>query len=168
MRDNQERRADASDPPGGGRERYETLLEVMQQQADAAREGRDLPLPGEKHRSREVLLVILLVAFVTVWWQGETWFGPAPPSPQTTAQLETALRMGMYLQAQRIKAFRMRTGHLPETLEEAGPPTPGVSYQKLDEHTYEITGHNGSATLTYRSDQPLTQLIGDAAARLGL
>lgn len=155
-------------PPGGGRERYDVLLEVMQQHADATKAGEHLPRPEERGRGRVAVLAVLVLAFAVLLWKGDDWFGPPAPPAETNVQVESALRLGMYLQAQRIKAYQLRTGHLPEKLDDAGPPVAGITYHKLDEQTYDITGRNDRIRLTYRSDQPLGQLIGDAATRLGI
>jgi hypothetical protein len=166
---NSSSRSGGSQSPYGDRERYDVLQEVMEQHVDAVESSRRPPQqPATRRRGRVVLLAVLVVVFVVIWWKGNDWLGPPQPPPQTTSQLQTDLRVAMYLQVQRIKAFQLRTGHLPDQLNDAGPPVPGIRYQKLDDRTYELSGENGRVTLTYRSDQPIGALLGDAASRLGL
>jgi hypothetical protein len=155
-------------PLGAGREHHDALLEVMQQHADATRKSQRLPGPEERGRGRVVVLILLVLAFVALLWQGDSWLGPKPPPAETPRQVENALRLGMYLQAERIKAYRIHTGQLPDKLDDAGPPVPGIRYHKLDDGTYEINGRNGPVTLTYRSDQPAVRLIGDAINQIGI
>lgn len=161
-------RGGGSQSPYGDRERYDALQEVMQQHADTV-ESAQLPRdPARVRPVRTAVLAVLVVAFGVIWWKGEDWLGPTQPPPRTTIQLETGLRVAMYLQAQRIKAFQLRTGHVPDQLNDAGPPVPGILYQKLNDQTFVLEGRNGGIALTYRSDQPAGTLLGDATDRLGL
>lgn len=152
----------------GGTDRYEALLDVMEQEAEKVRSegvlGAASPREG---RIRLVVLTLLVTAFGLVQWKGSDWFGPEPIPAPTTMELEQSLRAAMYLQAQRIAAFNNRTGRLPDTLDEAGEPLPGVQYAKLGEDVYRLTGENRGVTLTYNSDQPPSALLGNAASLLG-
>lgn len=155
--------------PQGGRERYDVLQEFLEQHAEAVeRETRLQPGFATPGRGRIVVLVALVVVFLVVWWKGSDWLGPTPPAKPTAVQTDASLRLALYLQAQRIKAFQLRTGHLPDQLGDAGPPLPGIHYEKLDAGTYVITGRNGDSTLSYRSDQPIGLLLGKSASQLGL
>lgn len=152
----------------GGTDRYEALLDVLEQEAEKVRSegvlGAASPREG---RIRLVLVTILIAAFGLVQWKGDDWFGPEPIPPPTAMELEQSLRAAMFLQAQRIKAFTTRTGRLPNTLDEAGEPLPGVRYAKLGDGGYQLRGENHGITLTYRSDQPVSRLLGNAASLLG-
>jgi hypothetical protein len=86
-----------------------------------------------------------------------------PPPPQPLAQEEAALRFTMYVQAQRIKAYQEEHGQLPGTLDEAGPPLPGMRYTVLHPDLYQLTGQTDRLTLTYRSDLPLQEFVGSGA-----
>lgn len=168
-RDRSTSRSSESRPPPGGRERYDVLQEFLEQHAEAAEQyARERLAPAPTGRGRVVALVVLVAVFTVVWWKGDAWLGPTVPPKPTVTQLDAGLRTGLYLQAQRIKAYQLRTGHLPDRLDEAGPPLPGIRYEKIDKDTYRISGQNGGVTLGYRSDEPLSELLGPAVGRIGL
>lgn len=156
-------------PPHGGRERYDVLQEFMEQHAETldGHAGQP-PASRARHRARIAVLAVLVAMFALAWWKGNDWLGPVLPSKPTISQVDGVLRLSLYLQVQRIKAFEQRTGHLPGRLDEVGPALPGILYEKLDARTYRITGRNGDVTLTYRSDQPIGKLLDASVSRLGL
>lgn len=141
----------------------------MHQHAEAAEDNaRRQALPRRKSgRGKAAVLAVLIALFVVVWWQGDAWLGPAAPPVPTNAEQDAALRTAMYLQVQRIKAYQLRTGRLPDHLNDAGPALPGIRYERLDARTYRITGRNGNVTLSYQSDQPIGPLMDAAASRIG-
>jgi hypothetical protein len=156
-------------PPHGGRERYDALQEFMEQHTETLeRHAGQQPTSRMRVLGRIAVLAVLVAVFCLAWWKGNDWLGPAFPPRPTIVQLNGTLRLSLYLQAQRIKVFEDRTGHLPGRLDEAGPSLPGILYEKLDARTYRITGRNGDVTLSYRSDQPIGQLLDASVTRLGL
>jgi hypothetical protein len=156
-------------PSHGGRERYDVLQEFMEQHAETLETHAGQHLTSRMGvRVRIAVLAFLVVISSLAWWKGNDWLGPALPPRPTIAQMDGTLRLSLYLQSQRIKAFEQRTGRLPGRLDEAGPSLPGIRYQKLDARTYRITGRFGDVTLSYRSDQPIGRLLDASASRLGL
>lgn len=148
-------------PVQGGPERYEALLEVLEQQAQEA--AHEVRVRGPRRMYQAFLVAILLGLTAWLWLLPPGWLVPPPPEPQPIAQEEAALRFGMYLQAQRIRAFEIREGRLPETLTEAGQGLPGVAYTVLGPDLYQLTGTTDRLQLTYRSDQPLREWVGSGA-----
>lgn len=146
----------------GGVDRYQALLEVLEQQADRAADDDAAQAHPFGRRVAVVLLVLLLAATVWLWVFPPAWLAiePPPPSP---AEQEASLRFAMYVQAQRIRAYQLETGELPTTLEEAGAPLPGMGYRLVEPGVYELTGATDRLRLTYRSDQPLRQWVGSGA-----
>lgn len=151
----------------GGADRYETLLEVLEQQSAQARADREREArERERRRRRRVpswLLVALLVGTAWVWLFPPSFLRVEAPTPQPVAEEEAALRFAIYVQAQRIELYRREAGRLPETLEEAGPPLEGMSYLRLSRDLYQLTGSTARVTLTYRSDLPLDAFVGSGA-----
>lgn len=152
----------------GSGDRYETLLEVLEHQKSQAARDRELE-EAERQFSKEQqggpywLVVVLLVITAWLWIFPPAFLRMDPPPPQPIEQEEAALRFTMYLQAQRIKAFRQETGRLPDSLEAAGPPLPGMRYTVLHTDLYQLTGATDRVTLTYRSDLPLQEFVGSGA-----
>lgn len=160
---------DAHDITGDG-DRYEALLQVLEREKEQAARDRALEEAERQQRKKQrgPLWPAAVLFLITAW----IWlFPPAflrmdPPPPQPVAQEEAALRFSMYLQAQRIKAFHLEHGRLPDSLAEAGPPLPGMRYTVLHTDLYQLTGATERVTLTYRSDLPLRDFVGSGAAVL--
>jgi len=106
-----------------------------------------------------VFAIYLLIA-PPAWVTIHPIEGPPP------AEQELSLRTAMFLQAQRIEAYRLRHGSLPDSLADAGSPMPGVTYDRIGLDSYQLFGTNGSATLEYDSSQSLAAFVGTAADRL--
>jgi len=90
---------------------------------------------------------------------------PDPISPETA---EAGLRVAMYFEAQKIENFRRDSGRLPDTMEEMGSAPGEMTYSVVDARTYQLTGQSRGVTLTFNSDQAITQFVGDALDRLGI
>lgn len=151
----------------GSGDRYEALLEVLEHEKTQAARSQALE-EAERQRQKESRgpywpVAVLLVITAWLWLFPPAFLRMDPPPPQPLAQEEAALRFTMYVQAQRIKAFREANGRLPETLDEAGPPLPGMRYTVLHEDLYQLTGQTDRVTLTYRSDLPLRDFVGSGA-----
>lgn len=151
----------------GGGDRYETLLEVLEQQAAQEREVRELEARSRvrKRESRVPWWVaaVLLVATGWIWLFPPSFLRVDQPPPQPLAREEAALRFAIWVQAQRIEVYRRAEGELPAALEEAGPPLPGMSYVRLSPGLYQLTGSTDRQALTYRSDLPLEEFVGEGA-----
>jgi hypothetical protein len=150
-------------------DRYETLLQIMEQQsARAARDRADEERELKRQRRRPSRVppwATILLAIATLW----IWlFPPAalrvdPPPPPPIEEETAALRFTMYLQVQRIRAFQEANDRLPVRLEEAGPPLPAVEYHRLSDDLYQLNGATDRVLLTYRSDLPLDEFVGAGA-----
>ena len=51
---------------------------------------------------------------------------------------------------------------------ESLPAPPEMTYQRIDPRTYELVGQSRGITLTFNSNQPIQQFMGDAMDRLGI
>jgi hypothetical protein len=159
------------DPPNitGGGDRYEALVQIMEQQAAQSERDRELEAYERALRHRRQSLVppwvAVVLAIIVVW----LWLFPPgfmrmdPPPPQPIEQEEAALRFTMYLQVQRIRGFQQEQGRVPATLEEAGPPLPAMEYHRLGANLYQLNGVTDRLRLTYRSDLPLDEFVGTGA-----
>lgn len=147
-------------------DRYEALVEVLEQQKLQQERGKvqDSKERDSKRGGQPFWLVFaLLIIAGWLWLMPPEPLRMNPPDPQPVAQEEAALRFAMYLQAQRILAYRQEAGRLPLTLETAGPPLPGMEYTLLQDGLYQLTGSTDRLTLTYRSDLPLDTFVGTGA-----
>lgn len=149
-------------------DRYEALVDVLEhQKSQEARsreyEERERRRRQERRRQPYWLVGVLLAITAWLWLFPPSFLRTDPPPPQPIEEEEAALRFVMYVQAQRIKAYRQETGAYPERLEEAGPPLPSMTYARLGRDLYQLTGSTDRLTLTYSSDLPLEDFIGSGA-----
>ncbi|MFW6205947.1 MAG: hypothetical protein ACOC5I_01785 [Gemmatimonadota bacterium] len=154
----------------GSGDRYEALLEVLEHEESQARRSREWEAAERRKRSRRTRsywpLVVLLAIAAWLWIFPPGFLRIEPPPAQPVEQEEQALRLTIYLQAQRIQGFVEENGRLPDPLDEAGPPLPGMEYTVLQPGLYQLTGSTDRLALTYRSDLPLQDFVGDAAVLL--
>lgn len=83
-----------------------------------------------------------------------------------------SLRLNLFLQAEKIEAYREERGRLPWVLSEAGPPFPGIEYHRKDNRSYELDGASDRVRLRYESDisplefvEPSIEMIENAPER---
>lgn len=153
----------------GAGDRYEALVELLEHQASQSARDRALELE-QLRRSRERrgprpywLLGVMAFLLAWVWLLPPAFLRTDPPPPQPLEQEEAALRFAIYVQAQRIAAYRAETREYPVRLEEAGPPLPDMQYTRLAAGLYQLTGETDRIRLTYRSDLPLEGFVRSGA-----
>lgn len=150
----------------GGVDRYEALLEVLEQQAERASHEPGAPVRSHGGRWRGIVLAVLVGVTAWVWIAPPAWLVPPGPGPAPIEEEEAALRFRMYLQAQRIRSFELSRGRLPATLEEAGEAAEGLEYELVAPGIYALTGETERLRITYRSDAPLKEWVGSGGAIL--
>lgn len=165
--DRTERPQHAHDISGAG-DRYEALVEVLQHQEsqaerDRERESEELRRRLERDGPPWWPVAVLVVVAAWLWLLPPGFLRIDPPEPQPIEQEDASLRFVMYVQAQRIKAYREETGRYPARLEDAGPPLPSMRYTRLSDDLYQLTGETDRLTLTYVSDLPLEDFVGPGA-----
>ncbi len=162
---------DLDDLPGqvsSGNERAAALEAVLQHATLKADMVRHQSLPPERIAFGYLALFLSVSLAFWIWFFPPGWAQRNPVPIPSVAEEETSLRLVMFLQAQRIEAFRSENGHLPQSLEEAGPPLPGVEYTPLAGQTYYLRGEGGQAYLGYFSSQPIDTFLGDSEDLLSI
>ncbi len=150
---------------GSGEEAADAVAAVLKHAAAKDAAARDKPRPKKQPKWMLPLGINLAVFAVYLLIAPPAWVNVHPIEGPPPAQQEKSLRLAMYLQAQRIEAYRLQHGALPDSLPEAGSVTPGVSYNRIG-GSYQLVGTNGKATLEYDSSQSLQDFVGDAARGL--
>jgi hypothetical protein len=147
--------------PSSEQERASAIASVLRDQEQKAQvRGRIRP-PGDKPLLPQLLYLVLATAVsVYVWFGSPSWLEPDAVPPPPVSVEEASVRLAIFLQAQRIEAYREENGRLPAFLEEAGPRAPGVSYRRMDSRTYLIRGQGERVGLTYTSDQAPDLFLG--------
>lgn len=149
-------------------ERARALAAVLREQSERA----DLAVEVEARRARRtrirrIGLAVVWAGIAWVWISGPPPLSPpAPPAP-TVEQETRALRVHVFLQAQRIEAYRQGRGRLPYVLQEAGPVFPGITYRRRDNRSYELEARADRVRVFYASERGAVDFVGDAAAALG-
>ncbi len=73
------------------------------------------------------------------------------------------MKLAMYMQAIRVDAYRGQYGELPEALEDAGSPVPGIEYFTLGANRYELITTIGTEVIRYDSQESPNDWVGDDA-----
>ncbi len=156
-------------PPGA--EAADLVAEVLEDAArrEKARARREEPTVGRTRQRVVAVSLPLAGAFSCYLWFGNpAWVAPNVPDPVTTETAEAGLRIAMFFEAQKIENFRRENGRFPDTLEETGSAPPEMTYERIDARTYLLVGESRGVTLTFNSEEPLQQFLGDAMAQLGI
>jgi len=156
-------RRDVSDD----KERSRILEEVLRDQA--RREVlRDVIYrrPSASLGTRIAAVVLALAAFA-LWALPLPGLRPHIPFPIAAEDEEEGLRLATFVQAQQVEAFRQSAGRLPDVLRETGEPLPGIDYERLDAHTYRLSGATERTRISWLSSDSIPALLGDSGmARL--
>ena len=154
-----------------GSETADLVSEVLEDAArrNEARGRKQEPVIGRNRQRAAAISLPLAGAFSFYLWFGNpAWVTPTMPDPVTTEKAEAGLRVAMFFEAQKIEQFRTTSGRLPDTMDELGSAPSEMTYTRLDARTYTLVGNSRGVTLTFNSDQVLTQFVGDAMTRLGI
>lgn len=159
------------DPPGAPGSEAADLVSDVLQDAARRREARSRkPEPVGRNRQRVAAVSLPLAGAFSfyLWFGSPAWVTPTMPDPISPETAEAGLRVAMYFEAQKIENFRRDSGRLPDTMEEMGSAPGEMTYSVVDARTYQLTGQSRGVTLTFNSDQAITQFVGDALDRLGI
>jgi hypothetical protein len=72
----------------------------------------------------------------------------------------------MYMQIQRVEAYRVQHGRLPDVLAEAGSAVPGVEYRRQGANRYQLLATAGEEAVVYDSTEPADEFVGSAVNKL--
>ena len=153
-----------------GSETADLVSEVLEDAArrEEARAKKQEPVGRNRQRVAAVSLPLAGAFSFYLWFGNPAWVTPTLPDPITAEKAEAGLRVAMFFEAQKIEQFRNKEGRLPDTMEEMGSAPAEMTYTRIDARTYQLMGNSRGVTLTFNSDQVLTQFVGDAMTRLGI
>jgi hypothetical protein len=148
-------------PSPGSPQPSETVRSLVGEFLDEKRrETTDSSLVDPRGRARTALLVVALITCAIVWILPSLYKPPVEtPSPQ---RVEAGTRMTLFLASERVRSYRHSHGALPATLAEAGVDSTGLTYQRANDSTFEVTGQSGGQIITYRSNMNNSAFLGDA------
>jgi hypothetical protein len=118
---------------------------------------------GDKRRSRiwYIVLVVVALANAYVWTDRPEWLVGNVSQLDTAAEREGVLRFRMYVQGQRIEAYRRETGVLPDGLDLTGAPFEGMRYQRTGPASWELMGELEDVRLLLRSSQSMSDFLAE-------
>jgi hypothetical protein len=161
-------------PPNAPTPEKRALIDAYDQvmRVEAERRATDpLAGPGRRRPSLIVVTGLLIIAALggVSYIVRPAWLFPAPPPATSQADLDAQLRVGLYMQAQRILAHRARTGRLPATLAEVdGAMLRDMTYSALDSTRFVVGGVAGPVSLTLQSDEDMRAFLGNSFAVVGV
>lgn len=94
------------------------------------------------------------------------WVTVNPIQVQDPTVAVQQLRLAMWLQAQRVDAYRLEHGRLPEQLADAGSTIEGVEYHRQGMSEYQLVATVGEEALVYDSTESPEDFVGTAANKL--
>jgi hypothetical protein len=149
-------------------ERARALTAVLRDQAVRAEAARETAARRHRRgRLRRGALVVAWVAMAYVWLASPSWTRIKAPPEQSVASESRSLRLNVFLQSQAIESYRLTRGKLPDVLQQAGPPFPGMDYRLKDSRSYELQGTSARVRVRYESEQSPLAFVGGAADLLG-
>lgn len=117
---------------------------------------------GEGRRNGLIVLTVLMSAFTLYAWIGRPAFiwGPpiTPPPPEVQ---EANLRMAMFVLGMRVDRFKKEHRAYPQSLSEVGDSIRGMSYQRLNDSTFELRGKAANREIVFRNTMASDEFLGN-------
>lgn len=127
-----------------------------------------LPFPAlqPERRSRPWLIVLSVAALLTslglISVKRPAWLLPAWADAESTEISEASLRLAIVRERQRVEAYRVRHGRLPESLEAAGGTLSGVRYVVRGDGTYLLEADLGRSYVRLASTGSVEAFLGNS------
>lgn len=133
-----------------GQEAAEAVAAVLKHAAEKDKAAQARPAPRKQPRWMLPLGINLAVLAVYFLVFSPSWLVINPiEGPDLVAQT-VDLKKALWFQAQRVEAYKIKFGRLPEQLADAGSPTPGVQYVRQGDG-YRLVGMIGEAPVIWDS-----------------
>ena len=147
------------------------LRDVMQHVVEVEKENRKRP-GGAPSRSRTIALVVVCVVMAGA--SAYSWFarpefiwGPRGHADTPTRAVASE-RSTLFLLSRRIESYKRANGSYPADLSVLGGRIPsGVTYALVSDGVYRLTARGPSGDVTYQSDKPADQFLGNSMRMLG-
>ncbi len=143
---------------------FDTVLKTQAEEREAslrdAEARRRARASSRPLLAASALVVLGLGAYLAI--VRPAWVFAPRASPETLAIKEASLRIAMANVSQHVHHFQQRNGRLPDSLAEASAGDHGLSYQRLGASSYRLVGENGPAHVTFSSEEPLTDFLGNS------
>jgi len=152
-----------------GKEAADAVAAVLQHAA--ARDEAASVKPTAKKQPKWMLPVGINLCVLAIYLliAPPNWVVLDPIEEVPPVELASGMGTAMFLQVQRIEAYRQTNGRLPVVLADAGTPTEGVVYTIVDPDRYTLSASAGGQTLSYDSSDPASLgalMSGDALQKI--
>jgi hypothetical protein len=133
-------------------EEVASLIRKIDEQA-AKKEERWKKSRPPRRQFGFALVVLTFLIFLNgyLWIAHPTWLMGDRGRPTTPEGRAEVLRNKMYVQAQRIWAFRREAGRVPTDLAETGTPVAGLVYTVTGPDSWELLGESDGRDIVIRS-----------------
>lgn len=149
-----------------GQEAADAVAAVMKHAAERDKAAHAKPKPKKQPRWMLPLGINLAVLAVYLLIAPPRWVVVNPIEAPDPAHQVQDLRLAMYMQIQRVEAYRLQHGELPQALEDAGSTVPGVEYLRQGSSQYQLVGTAGDQAVVYDSTESAADFVGGLAQRL--
>ena len=109
-----------------------------------------------------VVSVLLFGSGVYLLAVRPAWFFTPPAPPETVAIQEASLRLSLVRETDRVKRYRAQHGRLPGSLEDAGSPVKGLTYEKQTDSTFRLIATFGDGTIGFSSTDSVATFLGNS------
>lgn len=151
---------------GQGQEAANAVAAVLKHAAEREKAAKEKPRPKRQPKWMLPLGINLAVLAVYLLIAPPAWVTVNPIEGPDLATQVSDLRRAMYLQAQRVIAYQVRYGSLPERLEETGSTVPGVEYHRQGVNAFQLIGLAGDETVVYDSTQSTEEFEQAVASKM--
>jgi hypothetical protein len=109
-----------------------------------------------------ILIPALMLFVLGVYLIAErpAWFFTADPAPEPVEITEASRRLAIVREAQRVRHYQARTGHLPAALGELGPFLAGLRYRPGADGSFELSFPGDGGDLVLRSTESESAFLG--------
>lgn len=159
-----EQRPTPSLPQGDSKKALLEAREIaVRDEAERRANSKDDGDEPKKGRFLPFLFVATIAFGAYVLVAKPAWLITPPPSPEPPAIVDASLRVAMWQQALYVERYRREEGRLPADLAQAGAPdVVGVSFHRVAEDSYLITGSSGDMDLVLRSEESFDDFLGES------
>jgi len=159
--------------PSVDRDTKSALLEALQESVvdanDRDMQRAEIEVRQTARRASPVILGCTAILVATAGWlmvARPSWVFPTAPSVRSSAQVESGLRIGLYLEARRVFEFASRTGRAPSSLEEAGVTGSASRYELLPDGRWRLSATEHGQSIRITSEDDLSNFLGSSFTNL--
>lgn len=146
-----------------GQEAADAVAAVLKHAAEKDKAAHAKPAPRKQPKWMLPLGINLAVLAVYLLIAPPAWVVVNPIEGPDLAAQTVDLKKALWFQAQRVDAYKIKHGRLPDQLADAGSPTPGVEYVR-EGNGYRLIGMVGEAPVIWDSTGSNAEIVAAVAS----